>query len=345
MLSRVAERVYWMARYAERAENIARIINVYTNLLLDLPKNTAIGWHSLVEITGNKILFHELYTEDLERNIIKFLLADTRNPGSLINSLSYARENARTIRGILPREAWEKLNELYLSTKTVLPSALSRRNRYEFLSSLIGSVQQLTGLLAGTMIHNAGYHFVRIGRNLERADMTSRILDTMSLNTFLDESVETVSYYDYVLWMNVLKSLSAYQSYRQEIHTAVSHDNVLKFILQNEDFPRAIAHCLHEIQNSMQRLPRHMKPIRSLNRIIRNVETAKVATLSSKTLHQFMDNLQIEIASFNKSFSSNYFSVIEITPDQQPDKPREKITSQKKHVKHTTSLVLQPAAL
>ena len=128
MLSRVAERVYWMARYAERAENIARIINVYTNLLLDLPRNTAIGWHSLVQITGSKELFHELYNEDLERNIMKFLLADTRNPGSLINSLSFARENARTIRGILPREGWEQKASCRLGDRIISEGS----NRVEF---------------------------------------------------------------------------------------------------------------------------------------------------------------------------------------------------------------------
>ncbi|WP_455365526.1 alpha-E domain-containing protein [Kaarinaea lacus] len=344
MLSRVAERVYWMARYAERAENIARIINVYTNLLLDLPRNTAIGWHSLVQITGGKELFNELYNEDLERNIMKYLLADTRNPGSLINSLSFTRENARTIRGILPREGWEAINELYLSTKSELPTALSRRNRYEFLAFLIGSVQQLTGLLAGTMTHNFAYHFVRIGRNLERADMTSRILDTMTVDTFLDEHQEQITPYDYVLWMNVLKSLSAYQSYRQEVQTTVSRGSVLQFVMQNKDFPRAILHCLSEIQNSTQKLPRHLKPLRALNRTIRMVETTNVSALNSKELHEFMDNVQLDVANFNKHFSDNYFSVLEVAPKRRTSKPGKKITTRKLKTKIAKSTAQQPTA-
>ncbi|WP_455375495.1 alpha-E domain-containing protein [Kaarinaea lacus] len=329
MLSRVAERVYWMARYSERAENIARIINVYTNLLLDLPRNTTIGWHSLIEITGSKKLYHELYNDDSERNVMKFLLADTRNPGSLLNSLNYARDNARTIRGILPREGWQKLNELYLSVKTELPTGISRRNRYDFLASLIGGVQQLTGLLAGTMTHNYGYHFVRIGRNLERADMTSRILDTMTVETILDEGQEDITSYEYMLWMSVLKSLSAYQSYRQEVHTVVSRSTILKFILKHRDFPRAILHCLREIQNSTQKLPRHIKPIRQLNRIIRIVETTKVEGLNSKQQHKFMDHLQLDIADFHKSFSETYFAVLEIAPRKKSDIEGKKITTRK----------------
>ncbi len=347
MLSRVAQRVYWMARYAERAENTARIINVYTNLLLDLPRNTSIGWHSLVKITGSKNLYNELYNEDLERNIIKFLLADSRNPGSLLNSLSYARENARTIRGILPREGWEAVNELYHSAKTELPSALSRRKRYDYLAFLIGSVQQLTGLLAGTMTHNYGYHFVRIGRNLERADMTSRILDTMTVDTFLDESQKDITPYDYVLWMNVLKSLSAYQSYRQEVQTAVSRGNVLQFVMQNTDFPRAILHCLFEIQNSTQKLPRHLKPIRALNRTIKMVESTDFSKLSSKQLHKFMDTVQLDVANFNQRFSETYFSVLEVAPKRRSTKSGKsgkKITTRKLRSKPSKEPTQQPSA-
>jgi len=320
MLSRVAERVYWMARYAERAENIARIINVYSNLLLDLPKNTSIGWHSLVQITGSEQEFGERFSEDSERNIIKFLLADKQYTGSLINSLSYARENARTIRGILPREAWEKLNEMYLSTNSMLPTVLSRRNRYEFLSTVIGDVQQLTGLLAGTMTHNFGYHFVRIGRNLERADMTSRILDTMTVDTFLDDPNQQITAYDYVLWMNVLKSLSAYQAYRQEVQTTVSRSRVLGFVLRNQDFPRAIVHCLGEIQNSSRSLPRNQKAIRYLSKIISTVQNTEVAALNSKQLHQFMDSLQLKVANFHSLFSETYFKVLELSPKQADSK-------------------------
>jgi len=329
MLSRVAERVYWMARYTERAENIARIINVYTNLLLDLPRNTAIGWHSLVEITGGKKLYSELYNDDSERNVMKFLMSDTRNPGSLLNSLNYARDNARTIRGILPREGWQKINELYLSTKAELPTAISRRNRFDFLASLIGSVQQLTGLLAGTMTHNHGYHFVRVGRNLERADMTSRILDTMMVENILEEGQEDITSHEYMLWMNVLKSLSAYQSYRQEVHSAVSRSSIVKFILKNRDFPRAILHCLLEIQSSTQKLPRHMKPIRQLNRVIRIVETTKVEGLNARQQHKFMDHLQLDIADYHKSFCETYFAVLEIAPKRKSDVEGKKITTRK----------------
>lgn len=342
MLSRVAERVFWMARYAERAENIARIINVYTNLLLDLPRNYAIGWHSLVEITGSKELYHEFNQEDNERHIMRFMLSDTRNPGSLLNSLNYARENARTIRDLLPREGWEKINELYLTSKKELPTVMSRRNRYEFLSFLIGNIQQLTGLLAGTMPYNSGYHFVCIGRNLERADMTSRIADTMTVQTVLNEQKDTTRPYDYVLWMNVLKSLSAYQSYRQEVRAAVSRDNIVNFIVKNREFPRAILHCLYEIQNATQKLPRHIIPLRHLNRLLKKLEDTEVAPLDSNELHQFIDTIQMDIASFNRHFSETYFAVQEISTKRREAKADKTIETHKIRQKSADQYELRP---
>jgi len=346
MLSRVAERLYWMARYTERAENIARIINVYTNLLLDLPRNTSIGWHSLVQITGNDTEYREFHSDDQERNIIKFLMADARNSGSLLNSLNYARENARTIRDILPREAWEHLNELYLRTKHELPTGLARRNRFDFLEFLIGSVQQLTGVLAGTMIHNAGYQFVRIGRNLERADMTSRLLDTITMGTFIDEDQQQISSYDNVLCLNLLKSLSAYQGYRQQESAVIGRANVQKYVLQNGMFPRSVYYCLSEIHHSIQKLPRHITLIRHLNCIIRLVETSKVASLKSGQLHKFMDTLQRDIGKFHHQISKNYFEVKEVAPRHMAKGPVKKAVKRTIKVTRfdTSSEVIQSVA-
>ncbi len=112
MLSRVAENLYWLGRYVERAENTGRIVNVNANLLLDLPKGIAPGWKPLIEITGSADLYRKSYDDFEERNVVRFLVGDAQNSGSIISSLSAARENARTIRDIVPREAWEQVNEL-----------------------------------------------------------------------------------------------------------------------------------------------------------------------------------------------------------------------------------------
>ena len=131
MLSRVAERIYWLARYLERAENTARLVSTYHFLLLDLPKGAQVGWRALPVITGGRAQFAERYPRADERNTLRFLLADAANPGSLANSVAWARENFRTSREELPGEAWERINELHLFVTEGVASALARGGRFE----------------------------------------------------------------------------------------------------------------------------------------------------------------------------------------------------------------------
>ena len=185
MLARVVENVYWLSRYLERAENTARIIGVNTNLLLDLPGGIAPGWLPLVDISGNRAEFDELHdgkaTRGEERDVVQFLIADKNNPGSICSSLHSARENARTLREILPTEAWELLNEFIrrMHARTV-DGAINKRTRFEFLKRIVVTLQTIAGMLDGTMNRNDAYTFSLLGRNLERADMTSRIVDVRS---------------------------------------------------------------------------------------------------------------------------------------------------------------------
>ena len=148
MLSRVANRIYWMARYLERAENTARLINVNTHLLLDLPKRVRLGWEPILDITSRRDYFYDLYEEADERSVIRFMVSDTRNPDSILSSLNLARENTRTIRDIIPREAWEQVNSLHLNTKSNARSVMTQRHRYDYLRSVILGVQTISGMLA-----------------------------------------------------------------------------------------------------------------------------------------------------------------------------------------------------
>ncbi len=308
MLSRVAERIYWMSRYVERAENTARLVSVNTHLMLDLPKRTTLGWQTLIDITGSKALFEERLSEANERNVVRFLIADATNSGSLLSSLHLARENARTIRDVIPREAWESINTLHSDTKNQLPYGLSRNRRFDYLESIIGKTQQLTGLLAGTMLHDQGYEFLRIGRNLERADMTTRIIDVRSNNLLLDEPEELVPY-QHVQWMSVLKSLSAYQCYRQKIQGPVRRGDVLKFLIQDSDFPRAFCHCVVELQTALNRLPRQEGPMRAVARLDHIINSVKPADLTDPELHHFIDDLQCHLAKVNDLITTTYFSL------------------------------------
>lgn len=309
MLSRVAEQLYWFARYIERAENMARMINVHTNLLLDLPRKHEFGWDSLLEITGSDSLFWNLYDEADERSVIRFLVSDKSNPGSIQSCLFSAKENLRTTRDIIPREAWELVNDLNLYLKNNITSGLSRRRRWSFMKSIIGGSHQLTGLLASTMNHDEGYDFVRMGRNLERADMTTRIVDVRSADLLLEHDV--LSPYENIQWMSVLKSLTAYQMYRQHVKMRVRGPQVLKFLLQTDEFPRSFAHCLQQVQLCLEALPDNDALLRSVLTLRRNIKEAdmdKYAKAGSG-LHDYLEQLQSHLADLHTAITTRYFSL------------------------------------
>lgn len=305
MLSRVAENIYWLARYVERAENTARLIMVNTNLLLDLPKGVVPGWQPIIEILGCEELYTSRNDDFEERAVLKFLLADTTNTNSIVYAISQARENARTIRDIIPREAWERINDLYHLAKSNAQSGYSRKGRFNYLQQIILGAQTNTGLLAGTMLHDMGYDFLKMGRNLERADMTTRIIDVRSAD--LLEEHETLTPFETIQWMSVLKSLTAYQMYRRTVQERVSRPFVLKFLLKEKMFPRSFIHALLEVKSCLKNLPRNEELIKELNKVGKRVLRVDQANLKQDELHRFLDELQLGLAQLNASISRNYF--------------------------------------
>jgi uncharacterized alpha-E superfamily protein len=306
MLSRVASNIYWMARYIERAENTARLINVNSHLLLDLPKRVRLGWEPIIDIFGDRELFFSLYQEPDERSVIRFLVSNTTNPSSIFASLAMARENARTVRDIIPREAWEQVNRLYLKARDDVNMALTQRNRFDYLRRIILGTQTITGLLAGTMTHDEGYDFLRMGRNLERADMTTRIIDVRSA-TLLPETAEDLTPFETIQWVSVLKSLTGYQMYRRSVRLQVQRPEVLRFLLQEKDFPRSFYHACCEAESCLRGLPHHDKPLKALSTLKRSVLKAKPESLLQDELHKFIDDLQLGLAAVHNEVSASYF--------------------------------------
>jgi uncharacterized alpha-E superfamily protein len=305
MLSRVAERLYWMARYLERAENTARLVNVYANLMLDLPKGVGLHWRQLIDITGSQEEFGKAYERAGEQRILKFMLLDDKYTGALLNSLTAARENVRTSRDQIPSEAWEAVNELYLFGKKKFNSRGLRPNLHEVMSSVVMRCQQVTGLLAGTMSHGAGYHFVRLGRNLERGDMTTRILDVGSA-TLVARGGE-LERLENRLWMNVLRAVSGHQMYRQNIRRRIRRDSVFRFLLQDNEFPRAFSHSLLQMQDCLENLPRNDAPLRAVARLQRIVAETDSAQVVEGDIHGFLDELQQELGQVHQLIAETWF--------------------------------------
>ncbi len=308
MLSRLAENIYWHGRYLERAEGLARLINVNANLNLDLPGKLAPGWDPLVRITGHSELFSELYGESRsERQVVKFLMSDERNGASIKSSLEFARENMRSARDLLPREVWEQMNALYLDASEQFKGNQSKRKQHEWLDQMIHDCQRIAGMLMGTMSQDHAYDFILIGRYLERADMTTRIIDVRA-DDLLPEELEELPPFESIQWMSVLKSLSAYQMYRRHVRVRVSGPSVLAFLLKDAQFPRSVQFCLLALESRLNALPgEDDQALRHVVQLMRQVNQAPSTRLKDQPLSEFMDDLQIELAEVGRLIGQTWF--------------------------------------
>ena len=313
MLARVVENVYWLARYLERAENTARLVSVNANLLLDLPRGYAPGWQPLIDITSSREVFDARGSRADERDIVQFLVADSDNPGSIRSSFKMARENVRTLREIFPTEAWELLNQFFQEFTEELPTALNKRTRFNFLKRIVLTVQTITGALEGTMNRNDAFTFLMLGRNIERADMTSRIVDVRSAQ-LLPEDTPELRPFDTIQWMSVLKSLSGYEMYRQSRHTRVSRTDVLEFVVRGEQFPRACLYCLKQMEQCLLVLPRSAAVLEALADAIAFVGDAGLHSLDQVGLHTLIDRIQLHIIGVHEGIAATYFPARNVAP-------------------------------
>ena len=310
MLSRVAETIYWIGRYTERAENTARLINVYSNLMLDLPRGLTLGWEPIIRILGCEEEYAQRHEEVTERRVVNFLISDSQNTSSILSSIGSTRENARTIREILPRDAWEELNVLYQHITETKHTSNARQFRHDYLVGIIRKLQEHTGLMAGTMNHNTAYNFLNLGRKLERADMTTRIIDVQADRPIADEQVE-LRPFDDMLLMSMLESLGAYQMYRQSMQTRINREDVLTFLIYKNEFPRSINYCIDNIKFNLQRLPNNSNPLKVLKHINRVIDNAPIVEMDDEILHGFIDHMQVFLIRMHRAIANTYFPSFE----------------------------------
>jgi len=264
LLARVAEQLYWAARYVERAEMTARVVSEHTHLLVDLPTSVPLTWEPLLDVPGARPPRaltapagsngdrDDRPPEVTEREVVAFLLAAPDNPSSVLASVSAARTNLRGAREVLPREAWEAVNNLYLFVTSNHTEGIDRWSRGRFLDRVIAEAQRFNGILAGTMTRGAPYQFLRLGRAVERADMTDRVLDSRAV-PLLDGP--TGSHRE-VQWSALLRSLSALPAYYQRGSAPLAGPPAVRLVLHDPDFPGSIGHCLTEAGTVLAELPR-----------------------------------------------------------------------------------------
>jgi len=313
MLSRAANSIYWMARYIERAENIARFVNVNLHLMLDGPVESEEQWEPLVIISGDHDQFKERYGVPTKDNVINFLTFDRDNPNSILSTVLKARENARSVREIVSSEMWQQVNKFYFLLLDAEKSGVAFDTPYDFYNQVKLESHLFIGITDTTMSHNEAWHFDRLGRLLERADKTSRILDVKYF--MLLPRVEDVGTpIDNIGWAALLNSASAFEMYRKTFRRITPTDVAL-FLIQDLEFPRSIRYCLVKAQGSLHEITGtdigtfKSKAERQLGRLRSDIDYANIDEIVSVGLHEFLDGFQTKLFGVGESIFSTFFSL------------------------------------
>ena len=312
LLSRVANAVYWLGRYIERAENVARFLDVNQNLMLDLPQDFADQWQPIVDITGDRAIFLERYGAASRDSVVRFLAFDPKNPNSIYSCVLAARENARSVRETISSEMWRQINSLYL-----LITAESRKAEPTDLPALCDQVRLgchlIHGILHVTMSHNEAWQFIRLGTLLERADKTTRILDVKYF--ILLPSVSDVGTpYDDVQWSAVLKSVSGFEMYRKR-YGRISPDSIVEFLLLDGDFPRSFRYCIGVADRALHLITgtpagNFACPSEQRMGVLRSeLDFAAVEAILAAGLHEFCDASQTKMNIIDECISGDFFAL------------------------------------
>jgi uncharacterized alpha-E superfamily protein len=313
MLSRVADSIYWMSRYVERAENVARFISVNLNLSLDMPGEAGQQWWPLVVITGDDGEFQSRISETTKESVVNFLTFDHANPNSIVSCLRAARENARGVREIISAEMWEHINKFYLSIRDggTLEQVLD--DPYAFFEKVSVSGQQFLGVTDATMTHGEAWHFCQLGCMLERADKTSRILDVKYF-ILLPTPTDVGTPFDDIQWLALLRSASALEMYRQR-HGRISPVNVVNFLVLDREFPRAVLHCLTRANESLHAISGtymggYCNPAeRRLGQLRAELAYTQAEDVVASGLHEFVDDFQQRLNMVGESIHECFFAM------------------------------------
>jgi uncharacterized alpha-E superfamily protein len=318
MLSRVAHSLYWMARYIERAENIARLVDVNLQLLLDLrdldEKKLAAYWLPIVQSTGDEEAFFKLHPCATGPAVTEFLVFQSENPNSIVQCICQARENARLVRDQLTLELWEELNRLYLLVRSPQARKIWERSPGEFFQEIKAGSLHLIGIINATLVHDEGWWFIQNGQFLERADKTTRILDvryeTLPERGAPGEINQTTA----LEWAAVLRSCSAWDAYRT-IHGANVHPRlVVEFLLLSDDFPRSVRFCVSELNRAVRRISgvadgHFTNDAEKLTgRFLAELQFSTVDEIFDRGLHRYLDEAQTKLNNIGEALFRAYIS-------------------------------------
>ncbi|MFC3880498.1 alpha-E domain-containing protein [Algoriphagus namhaensis] len=314
MLSRVANHIYWLGRYLERAENYARFIDVNFNLMQDLPVDLKEQWKPLVAATGDLDLYLRSHDTFESKQVLHFLTFDQENPNSIYSAVKSARENARIIRENLSKETWEKANELYYLLKEGEEKKIwKKEDPRAFYEKVKNQILLIYGIADSSVARVEGWYFRQLGQYLERADKTSRMLD-VKYHILLPSEQEVGTPLDFLHWMALLKSVTAFNTYRR-VYGNIEPSNVVEFLVLNKFFPRSIYFCLREAEKCLHQISDNLgdgyknSAERAIGELRSKLEFAEVGEIIDFGLHEYLDNLQVKINTISDEINRNFFTI------------------------------------
>ena len=315
MLSRVADSLYWMSRYAERAENIARILDVNLQLMLDMPKlgpeEQKALWEPVLRSTGDHEDFDKHYKVTSSENVIDFLTLHSKNSNSIVNCITTARENARHVREQISLEMWEEINRTYLWIKGQTLKKIQRQGPYEFFTAVKNASHLFQGITDGTMTHGEDWDFIQVGKYLERADMTTRILDAND-EIFIRTPAKSTHTGGTLQWSAILRSCSSHDAYRKFYVAQVEPDKVVEFLILNEFFPRSIRFCVQALDEALRRISgckdEHFtnQAEKLTGRLVAELNYSALEDIKTIGMHRYMDELQIKLNTIGEAIFHTY---------------------------------------
>jgi uncharacterized alpha-E superfamily protein len=315
MLSRVADAMFWMSRYLERAEHIARLLDVSFHHELDLHDLMAqmheVHWKSQLTILQQSVPEHLWTTEDPPKAISQWLAFDMENSGSILSSVNRSRNNARSVRGTISSEMWRALNQLYWKLRDVDFVSRAKESPYDYYQAVEAGNHLFHGVCDATMPHDEGWQFIQLGKYLERAEKTIRILDVKYQQLAVMTDVADLPLLN-LEWAGVLKSCLAYESFQRLYIGRVESENVIEFILLNPIFPRSIRFCLEEVAKALgaiegeMRVRREDKVERMIGRILGELRYVDLPQLLSSDFHAFMVGLLQRLHLVSRAMQEQY---------------------------------------
>ena len=332
MLSRVANTLFWMTRYVERADNMARLIDVNEQLLLDfesLDSERLSGfWKPIILSTGDESAFSKLYDKACSDNVISFLTEDTRNPNSIFSCIKLARENARTVRDQLSDELWEELNAIYLFTRSDEARKLLEENPPRFYEEVRRSSMTVLGISASTTSRDAVWDFKTLGRYIERADKTTRFLD---ISTYYPKGAQGIdlSSPGVLHWSAILSSCGAMGAFRGT-GLEINARTVMEYLLYSPDFPRSLRYCISKINATLHRISGashgtfSSEAERLAGRMLANLSFGDPNDVLEIGLHKFLDDVQTTLNKIAKEVFSTYV----LEPAAIEELPQEEVPSE-----------------